>query len=341
MKPSFHHRLINGPSGDPVLLVSPWREKRKLLFDIGDISCMSAGDKTGTTDVFVSHLHIDHFIGFDALLRAILRRDVPLSVYGPSPIIRAVEHRIAGFSWNLIREYPVSIDVFEYTGKRLLHASFSAQSGMRKVMRGSSRCNGVLLDTPHFQVRTVRLDHGIPCLAYLVEEKLRINIDKAGLSRMGLPVGPWLADLKKHLREPGGLSRRMTVSGKRYSVKQLAQVARTGEGMKIGYATDLAPTSRNLRKLVDLVRGADVLYCEAAFLEEDRKQAVSRNHLTALDCGIVARKAGVANIVPIHFSPRYKGREDELAAQVHEGFMRANADSFFSKKNVPFMKKSL
>ncbi|GAB4484184.1 MAG: ribonuclease Z [Thermodesulfovibrionales bacterium] len=339
MKPSFHHRLINGPSGDPVLLVSPWREKRKLLFDIGDISAMSAGDKTGTTDVFVSHLHIDHFIGFDALLRAILRRAIPLSVYGPSPIIRAVEHRIAGFTWNLIREYPVSIDVFEYTGRRLLHASFSAKSGMRKVMRRSSGCNGVLLETPHFQVRTVRLDHGIPCLAFLVEEKLRITIDKACLSRMGLPVGPWLAELKKRLREPGGLTRSMTIRGKRYSVKELASVARTGDGMKIGYATDLAPTGRNIRKLVELVRGADVLYCEAAFLEEDRKQAVSRNHLTALDCGILAREAGVSNIVPIHFSPRYKGREDELRAEVRKGFMSVNADSFFTKKSVPLVKK--
>lgn len=335
MKPSFHHRLINGPSGDPALLVSPWRERGKLLFDIGDISGLSAGDKSRITDVFVTHLHIDHFIGFDALLRAILRRDVPLSVYGPGPIIRAVEHRIAGFSWNLIRQYPVAIDVFEYRGKRLRHASFTAKSGMRKIMHAERPCDGVLLETPLFQVRAVRLDHGIPCLAYCVQESLRINIDKAGLTRLNLPVGPWLTDLKRLLREPGSLKRRMTINGKRYTVRQLSEVARTGEGMKIGYATDLAPSRKNIDKLVGLVQGADVLYCDAAFLDEDRQQAIDRNHLTALDCGTIGRLAGVENIVPMHFSPRYKGREEKLLAEAHAGFQKENADAFFTRRSTP------
>ncbi|HDH01742.1 MAG TPA: ribonuclease Z, partial [Nitrospirae bacterium] len=73
MKPTFHHRTVNGPFEDPVVYLRLLREKRALLFDAGDIGRLSAGEIHKITDVFVTHTHIDHFIGFDRLLRVILK----------------------------------------------------------------------------------------------------------------------------------------------------------------------------------------------------------------------------------------------------------------------------
>ncbi|HKZ56748.1 MAG TPA: MBL fold metallo-hydrolase, partial [Thermodesulfovibrionales bacterium] len=77
MKPTFIHRMINGPFEDPCLFIRIIREKRAFLFDIGSIDRLKSGDLQKITDVFVTHTHIDHFIGFDTLLRALLRRERP------------------------------------------------------------------------------------------------------------------------------------------------------------------------------------------------------------------------------------------------------------------------
>jgi ribonuclease Z len=78
MKPTFHHRPVNGPYEDPALYVRLLRQRRAFLFDAGDISSLSQGDIQKLTDVFVTHTHIDHFIGFDLILRSLLRRERPL-----------------------------------------------------------------------------------------------------------------------------------------------------------------------------------------------------------------------------------------------------------------------
>jgi ribonuclease Z len=39
------------------------------------------------------------------------------------------------------------------------------------------------------------------------------------------------------------------------------------------------------------------------------------SHLTAHQAGTVARIVGAKSLVPFHFSPRYEGRETELAGE--------------------------
>ena len=81
MKPAFHLRLLNSYFDDPCLFVKILYEKRALLFDLGNIHTLTPSDVYKISDVFVTHTHMDHFIGFDTLLRGILRRDGPLHVY--------------------------------------------------------------------------------------------------------------------------------------------------------------------------------------------------------------------------------------------------------------------
>ena len=320
MKPTFIHTLVNGPFEDPSLFVRIMREKRALLFDIGNITRLGPGHMQKITDVFVTHTHIDHFIGFDTLLRALLRRETPLRVYGPSNMADCVEGRLKGYTWNLIKEYPLGIRVFSVGGDRIINSGFKAEDYFRRTEDGFSGFGGVLLKEPLFTVRAVQLDHETPCLAFSLEEEFHINIDKAALSEMGLPVGPWLSELKKAIREHLPGETEFTVSGRRYSLGELAKVAAITKGQKISYVTDVSISEENIRKTVELVSGSDTLYCEAYFTDKDSDRALKRFHLTSRITAKIAREAGVKNLVVMHFSPKYRNRDENPADEAMREF---------------------
>src|SRR6476620_2819077 len=60
---------------------------------------------------------------------------------------------------------------------------------------------GPLLDEDEFRIDGAVLDHGIPCLAFVFEEKLRVNVWSKGLRRLGLQTGPWLREAKRGVRQ--------------------------------------------------------------------------------------------------------------------------------------------
>ena len=318
MKPTFIHCLINKPFEDPSLFVRIIREKRAFLFDIGNISRLSPGDLQKITDVFVTHTHIDHFIGFDILIRALLRREKPLRVYGPSNITDCIEGKLKGYTWNLIKEYPLKIEVFSVNEDKIASTNFSAETSFKRIENGFSYFNGILLKEPLFIIKAIQLDHQVPCLAFSLEEEFHININKASLLDMGLSVGPWLSELKKAIRGDCSGETDFTVNDKSYKLKELANVAKITKGQKISYVTDVSIHDENIQKIIGFVRNSDVLYCEAYFMDKDKDRALQRYHLTAKITGSLAREAGVKNLVVMHFSPKYREQaespEDEAIA---------------------------
>jgi ribonuclease Z len=315
MKPTFLHSLVNGPFEDPSLFVRVLREKRAFLFDIGNISRLAPGDLQKITDVFVTHTHIDHFIGFDTLVRALLRRETPLRVYGPSNITDCVEGKLKGYTWNLIREYPLKIDVFRVDKDRLISSGFYAENSFRRIENGAVEFEGTLLQESLFTVKALVLEHQTACLAFSVEEGFHINIDKALLNARKLPVGPWLSELKKAIREQMPEDTGFVVANKRYALKEVRDLAIITKGQKISYVTDVSLSDENVGKIMEFVRNSDTLYCEAYFLEKDTNRALERFHLTAKTAGRIAREAAVQHLTVMHFSPRYRdqseGPEDE------------------------------
>ncbi len=201
MTPLLHPFLVNGRFGDPALYVEFKFEKRALLFDLGDLHPLPPRKILRLSDIFVSHRHIDHFIGFDQILRNLLGRDQEVRLYGPEGIIEAVQHRLRSYSWNLAERYETDLrfavtEVLSPSKAR--GAMFRLQNRFaQEALAERSLKDGVLLDREAFQVRMAVLDHGIPCLAFALEEKAHVNVWRTRLRELDLPVGPWLRELKQ------------------------------------------------------------------------------------------------------------------------------------------------
>ena len=87
MKSSLRASLINGPFQDCALYVALRWQGDALLFDLGRIDRLNAANCLRLSHVFVSHTHMDHFMGFDQLLRLTLPRDRELTFCGPPGLI--------------------------------------------------------------------------------------------------------------------------------------------------------------------------------------------------------------------------------------------------------------
>ena len=332
MTPHFLPTLVNPPFGDPGLYLDFLFARRAILFDLGDISPLGARKLLRVSDICISHTHIDHFIGFDLMLRIMLGRDKEIRLFGPPGIMRQVENRLHSYSWNLIQSYPTEfiLTVTELhpdgSGAR---ARFSSKRVFaREAQEELSFPGGVILEEENLRIRAAFLEHSIPCLAYAFEEKLHVNFMKNRLTELGLPTGPWLSQVKRAVLrgEPDDTvvivrSEAGDRDGEGLSIAELKEkVLQVVPGEKVAYVTDTAFTPENRRRIVDLAAGADYLFIEAVFLHVDAERARDRAHLTARQAGELAREAGGARGIPFHFSPRHLGAEKELRREVAEAF---------------------
>ncbi|MFH1488824.1 MAG: ribonuclease Z, partial [Pseudomonadota bacterium] len=204
MRPSFIPKLINDPFSDPGLYIPFLFEKRALMFDLGDLHGLSSKDLLKVTHVFVTHTHMDHFIGFDTLLRHFLGRDKVLHLFGPQGFLGQVEGKLAGYTWNLVDgyQYDFLLKVTEVLADRTLTKAYVCRDRFSAgEIEKESAFSGILLEEPAFSVKAVTLDHNTPCLGFSLVENFYVNIIKEGLKALGLKPGPWLTQFKKALYE--------------------------------------------------------------------------------------------------------------------------------------------
>jgi len=334
MTPSFSSYLVNPPFGDPGLYVEIRWARRALLFDLGENEALGPTRLLRATDVFVSHTHMDHFIGFDRLLRIMLGRGKALRLYGPPGLIENVAGKVRGYTWNLVEDYPLTIEVREFHTRQVRQALFRAKDGFLPV-EGTPEIHAAeapfpVLTDPMFTISATPLNHRIPSFAYALQEKFHVNVHKERLRAAGLPVGSWLKEVKQHLWDGRPDDYRFTATlffehRKEQREFVLGEVrdrfVTITRGQKIAYVVDARFDEENGARIVELARGADVFYCEAPYLERDAGKAQERFHLTARQAGLLARQAGVRDLVVFHFSPRYTGQGDLLYREAREEFL--------------------
>jgi len=324
MRPLLHPSLVNGRTGDPALYIETLFERRAILVDLGDIAPLAPRKVQRLEHVFITHTHIDHFIGFDRLLRLLVGRDKTVRLYGPAGFIEQVEHKLHAYRWNLVDRFVCDL-VFLATevdaARTTRTARFRLKTGFTVEDLGAGRCtDGVLYREPTFSVSTAVLEHRTPCLAFAIAEAEHVNVWKNRLDELGLPLGPWLRELKRAVVERWPDDAPIKAGGRELPLGALSGAVTVTPGQKIAYVTDVADTPANRAAIVALARKADLMFIEAAFAQADAALAAERAHLTTRAAGEIGRAAQVRRLEPFHFSPRYAGQDQRMLDEVAAAF---------------------
>ncbi len=330
----FNTVLVNGPGGDPCVYLEMKYRRRALLFDLGNLHALPPRNILKVEHICVSHTHMDHFIGFDHLVRICLGRDRHIALYGPPGFLEQVESRLHAYTWNLVEQYVndfVLIATEVDPKGQMTTRRFSCRRAFRAEGEDEIRpFDGLLFEDSYFSLRGAFLDHKIPCLAFRAEEKRRINIRKDALQELGLPAGPWLSGLKDCIVNdcpPDSPVRIWWKNEKGLPMERWAplgtladRIVKITKGQKIAYVTDALYSEDNAGMIVNLARAADILFIEGSFLDVEAEQAAKKYHLTARQAGALAGEAGVKRMIPFHFSPKYRGWEDHLIEEAETAF---------------------
>ena len=178
MRPLFHPSLVNGRYGDPTVYVETLFERRSLLFDVGEIASLAPRRIRRIYQIFVSHAHIDHFVGFDHLLRLLVGHEKSVQLFGPSGFAKRVFHKLQAYRWNLVESYSCDL-VFVVSELATANSISTTEFRLRRAFEAEPSVSrktiaGVLCDEPTHRVSAAILEHGTPCLAFLRCARLRM-----------------------------------------------------------------------------------------------------------------------------------------------------------------------
>lgn len=248
-------------------------QNRHFLVDCGEATQMQLmryqSNFHRINHIFISHLHGDHYLGLMGLLFTmhLQRRVNELHIYSQP-----------GLDEIITTQLRYSRSTLHY--KIVFHPLSS--SAIEKIY-----------DDEVLTVETIPLSHKIPCSGFLFREKVKPRrIDKEKL-----PTGLLLqqiANLKKgdDISDPEG-NILFTNESMTFAPRKSRSYA---------YCSDTVYAQH----FIDQIRGIDLLYHEATFLEEDKLKAEETKHCTALQAATVARLADVKTLLLGHFSARYK-----------------------------------
>jgi ribonuclease Z len=226
-------------------------------------------------EVFLTHLHADHYLGLPGMLKtySLRGRDLPLTIYGPSGLrdLLSALRRIFGRL-----TYPLEAVELDAGGA-------IARDGYR--------------------IEPFRVEHGLPAIGYaLVEDERPGHFDVEAATALGVPDGP-----ERGLLQQGSAVTLM--DGTTVTPDQVLGPARAGR--KVVLTGDTAPCS----SVVEAASGAELLVHEATFLADERERARETLHSTAGEAALVAREAGVRLLALTHLSTRYFGHEVQEEAR--------------------------
>jgi ribonuclease Z len=172
--------------------------------------------------------------------------------------------------------------------KRLRYGSIYHE--MIKVVEHPISQAGVVEDDGRFRIEATFLEHGVENIGWRITEADTRKFDEEALRHYGIR-GP----LVKELQEKGVL----TVQGQTVNLDQVSWI-RQGDSFAI--VIDTLPC----QNAVDIARGATLFLCESTYLDEHRELALMHNHLTAKQAALIAKEAGVRELILTHFSARYQ-----------------------------------
>jgi ribonuclease Z len=325
---SATYTLVNGSIGDPGLFVDYPGRHDAFLFDAGDNSRLDSKRLGDLCWLFISHQHMDHFVGFDRIFRANLDCEKTLSIVGPAGTINHIYRRITSYEHSWFPFQKLALHIKEVAGDKLHETLLRFEDRLPEPEIATSRWRGPkVYEDDRLTVEAVAVDHTVPCLAFAVVEKAGWVPDAAKLNRGVLRTGAWVEQVRKLLNASTAAETIVDVQGGRYLLGHLAeQYFRQTDAVRIAYVTDTLWSESVKPTLVKLARRARRLYCDSSYLAKDRDRAEKYKHMTAGEAAELAKAANVRELVPIHYSGRYHGRFHELVEEARAKFANVAPD---------------
>ena len=223
-------------------------------------------------NVFISHLHGDHFYGLIGLISTfhLLGREAELTIYGPKGIKQITELQLK-FSGSKLN-YP-------------LH--FVELSSLEPEM---------IYEDEKVTVQTIPLDHRVYTNGYLFREKpgeRKLNIDAIEELDVDMSYYRKLKAGDDVLNNKGKLIKNENVT---FSPDPPKSYAFCSDTM---YKPDIIP----------IIKNVSILYHESTFLEEHKQYCTITKHSTAKQAATIAKNAKVGKLILGHYSTRYESIE--------------------------------
>ena len=320
-------RLVNGSTGDPVLYLDYPGSDNALLFDGGENGRLSPAELGDLEAMFITHHHVDHFIGLDRVVRATIDRDKTLHLFGPVGTIRKVYDRIRSYDYPFFPFQKIVIEVTELLPGKMRTGVLDCKKRFPPPEITEREWAGrVCYENADLTVEAVPVDHTVPCLAYAMAEKPGYHPDPDKLALGVLRPGDWVGEALKLLRA-GTDDATLQIQGGRFALRTLAdQYFVKAAGARVTYITDTFWSDAVRPDLVKLAKGAWRLYCDSFYAAAQTKEAAKHRHMQAPQSAELAKLAKVEQLVLIHFSTRYAGQYHKLVDEAAAIFPRVTAE---------------
>lgn len=298
-------QFLSGKMGDPAALLVNEVNHDHILFDLGTLDHLSNRELLKIKHIFVSHTHIDHFIGFDRLLRVHLPHFKKLSLYGPPGFIEQVSYKLKGYTWNLLSPAQIEWTVYEAHPGKKVHALLSSDRQFEIGERVTG--HGPLYQGEDLTIIEAQaLDHGIPSMAYRYLGPKRYGVKKDALKALGLTPGPWIKNMQKKLaraEDPSTVWVERDLQLKKEIL--LEEVFYEKPRIAVGYVTDAVFSKENVMALQKAFSPLETLICEASFRDDDFKRAHDKKHLTTRQAALIAALLKASRLEVFHISNIY------------------------------------
>lgn len=239
------------------------------------------------TDIFISHLHGDHFLGLPGLLSTMA--------------LHSVEGTVT------IHTFAEGADIL-----RRLMDIFCRERTFRIVYDIIDPKNpGVVYEDDNLTVTAFPLFHRVPCVGYIFREKpKRRHIDGEAAKFYAIP--PYAMN---SLRDGNDF-----VAPDGTVIPNSRLTKDPSPSMSYAYASDTVFNP----DVAEAVSGVDVLFHEATYGDDGEFKAAPRGHSTARQAARIAQMAGVGRLVIGHYSKVITDSE-ALADEAREEFPHVTA----------------
>ncbi len=325
MKLNFNIRHVNTSFDDTAFFVRNIYKKSPFMFDCGRLGKISNSEILSVSDIFISHTHMDHFYGFDRIIRGSITADKTIRVFGPPGIINNVKGKIEGYTWNLIKSYKLNIEVIELNEekKNLKRVIFSAFEGFIPVFDDIDF--DMIEFENEFNVDYKFFDHGITSVGYRVTEPFQISINKEKLISKKYVSGKWLGELQNALKNKLAKNKKIyckTHNGDiKKTIKELEDdIVEYKAPQSVTFITDIAPSFDNIASAINFAKDSTVLLIESMFTKKEILHAIIKKHLTVDLAKFIFDESHSKFVSFFHFAPRYEINKTDFFSYLYRDF---------------------